>query len=107
MAAELRTREDFIAQVSRADTTVVEKNAYIVERCKGRRVLDLGCAPGSWVQVAAEIVGPKGLVVGIDLKPVVINVPANARTLEEFGSRSHPGQYLRRLILPLTISPGR
>lgn len=47
---------------------------------KGDRVLDLGCAPGSWVQVAAEIVGPKGRVIGIDLKPVDIKVPANART---------------------------
>lgn len=35
----------------------------------GDRVLDLGCAPGSWLQVAAELVGPRGLVVGIDLKP--------------------------------------
>ena len=34
----------------------------------GRRVLDLGCHPGSWSLYAAEIVGPKGLVVGIDLQ---------------------------------------
>ncbi|MBL8963248.1 MAG: RlmE family RNA methyltransferase [Phycisphaeraceae bacterium] len=33
----------------------------------GDRVLDLGCAPGSWVQVAADLVGPRGAVVGIDL----------------------------------------
>lgn len=45
------------------------------------RVLDLGCAPGSWVQVAAEIVGRKGLVVGIDLKPVVIDSAENVRTV--------------------------
>ena len=37
---------------------------------KGRRVLDLGCAPGSWIQVAAKRVGPDGLVVGIDLQAV-------------------------------------
>lgn len=36
----------------------------------GSRVLDLGCAPGSWLQVASEIVGPKGAVVGIDLQEV-------------------------------------
>jgi len=34
---------------------------------KGDRVLDLGCAPGSWLQVASETVGPRGLVVGVDL----------------------------------------
>ncbi len=36
----------------------------------GQRVLDLGCSPGSWLQVAAEMVGPRGSVVGIDLNPV-------------------------------------
>jgi len=34
----------------------------------GSKVLDLGCAPGAWVQVALPIVGPKGLVVGVDLE---------------------------------------
>lgn len=46
---------------------------------RGDLVLDLGCAPGSWVQVAAEVIGPKGLVIGVDLKPVDIELPANAR----------------------------
>lgn len=36
----------------------------------GDRVLDLGCAPGAWLQVACEIVGPDGMVVGLDLTPV-------------------------------------
>jgi len=36
----------------------------------GQRVLDLGCAPGGWLQVAAERVGARGRVVGIDLEPV-------------------------------------
>jgi 23S rRNA (uridine2552-2'-O)-methyltransferase len=33
-------------------------------------VLDLGCAPGGWSQVAAGLVGPGGLVVGVDLDDV-------------------------------------
>lgn len=37
---------------------------------KGDRVLDLGCAPGAWLQVALEIVGEDGVVVGLDLKEV-------------------------------------
>ncbi len=38
----------------------------------GGRVLDLGCAPGAWVQVALPLVGPKGLVVGVDLENVLL-----------------------------------
>lgn len=37
---------------------------------RGDSVLDLGCAPGSWLQVAEKLVGPGGRVVGIDLTPV-------------------------------------
>lgn len=37
---------------------------------RGDVVVDLGCAPGSWSQVAAELVGPGGTVIGIDLQPV-------------------------------------
>ncbi len=33
----------------------------------GCRVVDLGCAPGGWTQVAVERVGPRGRVVGVDL----------------------------------------
>ncbi len=46
----------------------------------GDKVLDLGCAPGSWLQVASRIVGPSGLVFGIDLQEVTIGPLANVRT---------------------------
>lgn len=36
---------------------------------KGSKVLDLGCHPGSWSLYAARLVGPDGLVVGVDLQP--------------------------------------
>ncbi|GBC60878.1 RlmE family RNA methyltransferase [Desulfonema ishimotonii] len=45
---------------------------------KGDRVLDLGCAPGSWLMYAAEITGSGGRVVGIDLKPVNVSLPPHA-----------------------------
>ncbi|HEX6560905.1 MAG: RlmE family RNA methyltransferase [Nitrososphaera sp.] len=37
---------------------------------RGNRVIDIGCAPGGWVQVATKEVSPGGRVVGIDLKEV-------------------------------------
>ena len=40
---------------------------------RGGSVLDCGCAPGSWLQVAAERLGRKGVVVGIDLKAITHN----------------------------------
>ena len=36
----------------------------------GDTVLDFGCYPGSWSIYAARVVGPKGLVVGVDLQEV-------------------------------------
>ncbi|MBL7168552.1 RlmE family RNA methyltransferase [Candidatus Bathyarchaeota archaeon] len=38
---------------------------------KGARyVLDIGAAPGGWLQVASEAVGEDGLVVGVDQNPI-------------------------------------
>jgi 23S rRNA (uridine2552-2'-O)-methyltransferase len=47
----------------------------------GKRVLDLGCWPGSWLQYAAEKVGSEGLVVGIDLRPVDVSLPPWVETV--------------------------
>ncbi len=47
----------------------------------GDRVVDLGAAPGGWLQVAVELAGPKGKVVGIDLQPIA-PVAANVATMQ-------------------------
>jgi len=36
----------------------------------GRAVLDLGAAPGGFLQVLAEAVGPRGVAVGVDREPI-------------------------------------
>jgi 23S rRNA (uridine2552-2'-O)-methyltransferase len=48
----------------------------------GDQVLDLGAAPGSWSQFAAQKVGPKGRVLGIDLQAIKITLP-NAWFIQE------------------------
>jgi 23S rRNA (uridine2552-2'-O)-methyltransferase len=42
----------------------LQKRARVLRR--GQTVVDLGAWPGGWLQVAAELVGPSGRVVGID-----------------------------------------
>ena len=37
---------------------------------QGDRILDLGAAPGSWVQMESSLVGDKGVVVGVDILPI-------------------------------------
>jgi 23S rRNA (uridine2552-2'-O)-methyltransferase len=37
---------------------------------RGYYVVDLGCAPGGWIQIALSEVGPKGKVIGIDIKKI-------------------------------------
>ena len=42
---------------------------------KGDRVVDLGAAPGSWMQYVANAIGKKGCVVGYDIEPVSVGAP--------------------------------
>jgi 23S rRNA (uridine2552-2'-O)-methyltransferase len=55
----------------------IQKKFRIIN--KGDRVLDLGCAPGSWLLYAAELTGERGEVVGIDQKPVAIQTPEHVK----------------------------
>ncbi|MEM2929646.1 MAG: RlmE family RNA methyltransferase [Thermoproteota archaeon] len=47
----------------------------------GDVVLDIGCAPGGWLQVASEAAGGSGLVIGVDLKEVRDLKLENAKTI--------------------------
>lgn len=67
----------------------------------GDAVLDLGCAPGSWLQVASEIAGPHGVLVGIDLLPVSIQLPGNVTTMIADAFAVDP-----RRLLDMTRRPG-
>jgi 23S rRNA (uridine2552-2'-O)-methyltransferase len=68
---------------------------------RGDYVIDLGAAPGAWLQVAREIVGPSGKVVGLDIVPItpltdsnvvcvvadVLDPEARAKALAALGRR--------------------
>ncbi|WP_425408475.1 RlmE family RNA methyltransferase [Hyphococcus sp.] len=51
---------------SRAAYKLIELDEKFALLKPGARIVDLGCAPGGWCQVAAKKVGAKGKVVGID-----------------------------------------
>lgn len=46
------------------------QNRFRVVRA-GDAVADLGAAPGGWAQVLVELVGPEGVVLGVDLQRIV------------------------------------
>ena len=59
---------------SRAAFKLIEANKKYQIIKKGDKVVDLGSAPGGWLQVASELVGARGLVVGIDIHPVRLHM---------------------------------
>jgi 23S rRNA (uridine2552-2'-O)-methyltransferase len=46
------------------------------------RVIDLGCWPGGWLQVAAERVGARGRVVGVDVEPTALPSATNVTVIQ-------------------------
>src|SRR5438128_1503797 len=49
---------------------------------EGQKVVDLGAQPGGWLQVAREVVGPAGLVLGIDIKQIAPLPAGNIKLLK-------------------------
>lgn len=50
---------------------------------RGMFVLDLGAAPGSWTQVAAERIGDRGLIVALDIQPIRITLKNSVTMLAD------------------------
>ena len=75
--AKRARREGYAARSAYKLLQIQEKHKVVA---KGDRVLDLGCAPGSWLQVARELAGDRAVLAGVDLQPVRARV--DARTAE-------------------------
>jgi 23S rRNA (uridine2552-2'-O)-methyltransferase len=69
---ERQLRDPYVAEAkrrgyrSRAAFKLIQLDERFGLLAPGRRVVDLGAAPGGWTQVAAEKVGARGRVVAID-----------------------------------------
>lgn len=55
---------------SRAAYKLLELNRRFRLIRPGNRVVDLGAAPGGWLQIASQLAGPKGRVVGFDVQRI-------------------------------------
>ena len=55
---------------SRAAFKLIEANERYGFLREGGKVVDFGAAPGGWLQVVSELIGPDGRVVGVDLSPI-------------------------------------
>ena len=55
---------------SRAAFKLIEANERYGFLREGAKVVDFGAAPGGWLQVVSELIGPEGRVVGVDTSPI-------------------------------------
>jgi 23S rRNA (uridine2552-2'-O)-methyltransferase len=71
-------KESYRSRASYKLLQAVSKYRFIRE---GDVVVDLGAAPGGWLQAARGIVGDRGFILGVDLKPVRPLGSVNVHTL--------------------------
>jgi 23S rRNA (uridine2552-2'-O)-methyltransferase len=82
--------EDHLTRRARSENYPA-RSVYKLEEIQNRfkvmktddQVLDLGCAPGSWMLYAAKQIGKNGRVSGIDLKQIDIKLPANVSAIQD------------------------
>jgi 23S rRNA (uridine2552-2'-O)-methyltransferase len=64
-------KENFVAR-SVYKLEEIDQKYNIITR--GNYILDLGASPGSWSQYASQKIGEKGLLIGVDLKPLEVKL---------------------------------
>ncbi|GJP37528.1 hypothetical protein CLOM_g21923 [Closterium sp. NIES-68] len=91
----------------------VQRRHGVIKR--GGAVLDLGCCPGAWLQVACQSLGPMalgGCVVGVDIQlhtsPLSTHLPSahgRAPAVVRQPCAHHPSRRLRPLASPAAPPP--
>ncbi len=81
---------------SRAAYKLIEMDEKFHLLSPGHRVVDLGCAPGGWAQVAVAKVGARGKVVGCDLLAVP-EIPGAELIVQDFTAEEAP-QIIKDLL---------
>lgn len=72
-------KEHFLARAVYKLVEIQQKYRFMK---RGDRVLDLGAAPGSWMQFTERVIGPRGLLVGIDIQPIDHDFPDHVVALQ-------------------------
>lgn len=74
----------------------------------GNVVVDLGAAPGGWLQVAAEAVGETGLVIGVDRQRIdpLADAPARVELLRGDLTEAETHDRIRSLVTEHTGESG-
>jgi 23S rRNA (uridine2552-2'-O)-methyltransferase len=74
----------------------LDEEADLLDR--GDTVVDLGAAPGGWLQVAAEAVGEGGTVVGVDLQRIDEFDDHDVETIRGDMTEERTRHYLREAV---------
>jgi len=65
---------------------------------RGDVVVDLGAAPGGWIQASRKIVGSRGFVLGIDLRQIPSFNLSNVRTIIGDITEPQTVQHIKELL---------
>lgn len=84
------TRQDFYFQKAKEENYPA-RSVYKLQKIDRKYglvkpadfVLDIGCAPGSWMLYLSKKVGPKGKVIGVDIKDLGIRLEQNMEFIKQ------------------------
>lgn len=82
--------ERWLASLDRFEGQIAPIGAALLARADyqpGERVLDLGCGGGATTRAIAEIVGPQGAALGLDIAPMLVAVAEERAAAAESAAR--------------------